>query len=278
MQGAMGRASDARASLEAGKAALARASDEAKVRYRVFRKVALWQQFEDEPDDPAATLVAECAARNLERDRTFLLSWDIPWLATTGDRRTAHPLIRDFRQEAAEAESMWRLSDVTAFQVWMRTSATKRSTRRRMASTAGTPSLSGAARACGCVMPSSASISRPSMRASTNSNARHAASAPPTWGTISSTSRRLPRLGRAPWTNRGMSPAESGVAREPRLGPRAGGSGRLSGLAALGEWLECLDRLLPSIAMTSIVWPVARPRILGLLALRAGMSRARRTC
>ena len=103
MQAAMGRPDDAKRTLAKGLAALPRASTEAGVRYRVFRKVALWQSFEDETGEPATALVKACAELGLERDRAFLVSWYVPWLANIGDRRTAHPIIRDLRQEAADA-------------------------------------------------------------------------------------------------------------------------------------------------------------------------------
>ncbi len=271
MLGAMGRGADARVSLESGRAVLSQASAEAKLRYRVFRKVALWQHFEDEPDEPAAALVAECAARNLERDRTFLLSWYIPWLATTGDRRTAHPLIRDFRQEAADAESLWRLSDATAFEVWDAYFANEAFDQ---AEDAVDRRNALAVWRCEGVRLRDA-VLRLDPEAIDAS--------------LYKLQRARKRLGAADVGTiehfEAVAAVGKGSLEEPEVCP-APASASLASLGSLlaraeaiayrgsqhsaGEWLESLDRLLPPIAMTSIVWPVARPRILGLLALRAG--------
>lgn len=115
---APGRTPEAREALAAGLALMGQASPGARARFRVFRKVVLWQLLEDDPADTTDSLLADCTALNLPRDRSFLLSWYIPALATAGDRRKAHPWIREIRIEARAAESLWRTSDAAAFEAW----------------------------------------------------------------------------------------------------------------------------------------------------------------
>lgn len=271
MQAAIGRPADARRSLQQGEASLGKASPEARVRYRVFRKVALWQHFEDEPGDPASLLVADCAAHGLDRDRTFLISWYIPWLGSIGDRRTAHPLIRDLRQEAEEAGSVWRLADATAFQVWddffgsEQFDAGKGDVDRRNAV---------------AVWRSEGVRLRHALLRDDREGATHA---------LQRMLRARRRVGAADIGAIEQFEAAAAMGDESLDEPGAGPppeSVSLAGLGAVlaeaeaiayrgsqraaGEWSERLQALLPDAAMTSIVWPVARPRVLGLLALRAG--------
>lgn len=271
MQAAMGRQDHARTSLEAGGRLLAKASEEANLRYRVFRKVALWQHFEDEPGETAFALVAECAAHQLDRDRTFLVSWYIPWLASIGDRRTAHPLIREFRYEAAAAGSVWRLSDATAFHLWDAYFGDEAFDRaedgidRRNALAVW---RSEGVRLRDAVLRLDEAAIDASLHKLQRARRRLGAA---DVGTVE-------QFEAAAAIGRG-SLEEPGAVEVPETATLAGLGALLAQAEAIayrgsqhaaGEWLECLERLLPPAALTSMVWPVARPRIYGLLALRAG--------
>jgi len=117
MLAAPARMQEARAALRRGEAHLGETTRNGGLRFRVFRQVVSWQTLDGAAEDSEA-LLDECEAAGLERDRLYLVSWYIPYLAALGDRRRAHPWIRTFRIAAEASGNRWRVSDSAAFESW----------------------------------------------------------------------------------------------------------------------------------------------------------------
>jgi DNA-binding CsgD family transcriptional regulator len=276
MQSALGDVPGARETCARGAALLGAVSAEARARYLVFRKVALWHAFEDEADYPAEDLLVECVALGLERDRMFLLSWYIPFLAMLGERRRAHPWIREARMEAQRVGSVWRLADAAAFEAWDQFfvgtfdgRAVEIDRRNAMAVW-----RAEGIRLRDAVLRQDAVTSAECLDRLRKARRQFASAAV---GTVEQFE-VVARLGQGALDDAegrrppaGISLASLGTSLAEAEAVAHSGSQR-----AAAEWHGCLMAALPTNARSSLGWPVSIPRILGLLAVRAGQLREAR--
>jgi ATP/maltotriose-dependent transcriptional regulator MalT len=115
---AVSRPAEAEEALTRGRALLPAATAASRLRFQIFECVVGWQQFKPQSEPAVAELLQACTREGLLRDRLFLLTWYVPFLAMSGDRHRAHPYIREIRLSAMATESRWRLSDAAAFETW----------------------------------------------------------------------------------------------------------------------------------------------------------------
>ncbi|MEO8541609.1 MAG: hypothetical protein ABI577_17845, partial [bacterium] len=277
IQSAMGGFAAAKESLGRAETRRAEASLEAQVRHRVFRKVALWQSFEDEPSDSAEDLLQECADHGFGRDRMFLLSWFVPYLASLGDHRRARPWIREMRLEAQRTESLWRLSDVLAFDTWDKFFGQSEFGREP-----GELDRRNALSVWHCegvrlrdsVLRQDPAATETSLHALLRARRRLGSAAV---GSIEQLERAA-SLGSQALDDLGPG-APPEIITMGSLGPILGEAEVIANRGsqrAAAEWLERLVALLPAGVLSVMAWPVSVPRVLGLLALRTGNQRRAR--
>lgn len=268
---APGRMEEARRSLEDGYGLLPRCGATARTRYQVFRKVVLWQALEEESDCPVDSLLADCSALGLTRDRSFLLSWYIPFLASSGDRRGAHPWIRAVKLEAQTSNSRWRASDAAAFEIW-----------DNFVGNAGWSD-----RPVHLEPENAMSVWRGEAVRLRDATLRgDGAAAEAALQDLQDARRRLASadVGDAEWYRWAARCPDSLVAEpDTPLPPRNANLNNLGTTLAAAEcvaghgsqqaalaWLEALDRLLPHRTQSCLEWPLSVFRVRALLALRGG--------
>ncbi len=274
MFSAMGRFAEAHEALARGESSRAESSDDARVRLAVFRKITLWQEFIDDSQHDTSELLANCREQGMERERTFLLSWYVPWLAALGQRRKAHPYIREMRLEAARSVSFWRQSDAAAFELWDHFFGDPRFN----------PEADGLDRRNAMSIWRGESV-----------RLRHAVLAqdvPEIDDCLLRLTKARRRLASAQVGPVEGFAAGASIARSSLVEPPSADPPKVIPLAALGAviaeaesvahrgsqhaaaaWLDQLTSLIPPAVRSTMVWPVSVPRVLGLLAVRAGDSR-----
>lgn len=271
------RFKEAQASLAAGEAYLAQASPQARTRYFVFAKVVAWQSLADFDGVSTETLLADCVTHDLPRDRSFLLSWYIPFLASCGDRRTAHPWIRHIRIDAQASGSRWRESDAAAFEQWDDFLAEPEFRR-------GAPPADRA-------NPMSVWRSE-AVRLREACLHRNADAATAALESLATARTRLgtAQVGQVEDYRLACEAFEQVSDIEPGEPPQMVHLNNLGAVLAraeavatagsqhdAGTWAEALGQLLPESVLSSMEWPLATGRLRGLLQLRAGNVRAART-
>ncbi len=276
VESATGNVASARLTADRGLALLADAGIEAQTRYQVFRKVTLWQAFEDESETPTEDILIRCSDLGLERDRTFLLSWFVPFLASLGERRRAHPWIREIRMEAQRLNSVWRLSDAAAFEAWDHFFT---------GTFDGSPLELDRQNAMSVWRGEGVQLRHAVLR-------QDAAAAETSLARLRSARRRMggaevgsveqletaSRLGQGALDDAEgrRAPASLSLA---SFGPALAGAEAVAhsgSQRSAAEWLASLTSLLPATVRSALGWPVSVPRVLGLLALRAGDARRAR--
>ena len=170
-----------------------------------------------------------------------------PYLASLGDHRRARPWVREMRLEAQRTESLWRLSDVLAFDTWDRFFGQSEFGASPANSTAGTPCPCGIAKESGSATLSCGKTRRQPKRRSTPSCAHAAALARRRSGLLNSWS-GLRAWGAGPWMIFGPGvPPE--IITMGSLGPILGEAEVIANRGsqrAAAEWLEQLVALLPA--------------------------------
>ena len=276
IESATGDVTSARATADRGLPLLGSAGEEARTRYHVFRKVTLWQAFEDEPEPSAEDLLVRCADLGLERDRTFLLSWYVPFLASQGERRKAHPWIREIRMEAQRLNSVWRLSDAAAFEAWDQFFAGTFDGSRLELDRRNAMSVwrGEGVRLRHAVLRQDAERADESLSRLRNARRRMGGAEVGSIEQLETAS----RLGHGALDDAedrrpppGLSLASLGPALAEAEAVAHSGSQR-----SAAAWLESLSNSLPQTVRSVLGWPVSVTRLLGLLALRAGDARRAR--
>lgn len=272
MLAAPGKFEAARAALAEGESVLPEVGTPNAIRFLIYRRLVLWQMLD--PGEPQETkaLLASAADNGLRRDRTFLLTWYVPFLAASGDRRLAHPWIRAVRLDAEASRSRWRASDAAAFEAW--DDFLKEPEERRARSTLDPANALSVWRG-EAVRLRDAVLRR---------DGKEAESA------LESMRRARRRVGSANLGELSQFPGASDgleVQGLPSCPPPATVSLNTLGAwlaqaetvamrgtqQAAGEWLGGLDAAIPAHVFSSLEWPVSVLRLKGLLALRAGMIR-----
>lgn len=275
MLAAQGRLDAASEAISDGRAVAAAADEGPRTRFEVFEAAVGWQMLGPIGTDIPG-LLDRCARLGLARDRSFLLSWYIPHLATKGDRRTAHPWIRHIRIEAEAAESRWRLSDAAAFEAWddflsepedqhgaasverMNAMSVWRAEAIRLRDAV----LRRDSEAAETAMHSLVGARRRLGNAAVGQVDQFAAAANGVANGMESITGAPPPLIHLNNLGATLAEAEAVALR---------GSQR-----AAGEWSDALASALPDSVESSMEWPLSVARIRGLLALRAGDARAAR--
>lgn len=270
------RFAEARASLEAGEAYLPAASGAARTRYFVFAKVVAWQGLREFDGITTETLLADCLAYDLPRDRSFLLSWYIPFLASRADRRTAHPWIRHIRIDAQASGSRWRESDAASFEQWDDFLSEPEFRRGAPpADRANTMSVwrSEAIRLRDACLQRNQEAATAALHSMTSARSRLGTAQV---GTIDDYRLAFEAFDHVAEIDAGAPPTVVHLNNIGAVLARAEAVALAGSQHEAGTWADALPRLLPAEARSSLEWPLAVGRILGLLQLRAGNVRAAR--
>jgi|GEM_PF-1570222 len=274
---APGRFAEALAAVAEGERALPRAGLVEGIRFRIFRRIVKWQMFHPDETSDVEEILALTARHRLRRDRTFLLTWYIPYLAARGLRREAHPWIRAVRLDAKAARSKWRLSDAAAFEAWEDFSREPggRKSRSQLDPSNGLSTWRG----------ESVHLREAALRRDLEAGERALNALRQARRRVGSADLgRVQQLERAFACANNLSEVIDGPPPERihlnNLGAwlaeteavAARGSQR-----AAGEWLEALGEVLPPGIQSALEWPVSVARLRGALSLRAGMVRRARS-
>ena len=274
---APGRMDEARAALAEGQLLMASVSPASRTRYLVFRKAVSWQALDAEDAIGTESLLADCTALQLQRDRSFLLSWYIPALAATGNRRRAHPWIREIRIEARAANSVWRLSDAAAFEAWddfLNDPEARSGTASFEQANAMSVWRGEAIRLRDAVLRRDGSSAGSALHNLRDARRRLA----------SADVGLVERFERASRSTSGEiaeteAPAPPDAVNLNNLGTllaEAESVGMSGTQFAAGTWLDTFTKIVPDTVQSCMEWPLSVSRVRGLLALRAGdLRRAR---
>ena len=273
---AQGSFHQAEAAIRSGEAALPGASIPEAIRFRIFRRIVKWQLLEPGEGD-VEELLALTQLHALRRDRTFLLTWYVPFLAAAGLRRKAHPWIRAIRLDGESSRSRWRVSDAAAFETW---DDFLRGPQERKARAALEPANGLSVWRAEAIHLRDAVLRRDGARAESALESLRRAR------------RRVGSadLGRPEQFACALTGAE-GLG-EPPTGPplatlhlnnvgawlaQAEAVAMNGSQRSAAEWLEATHRGLPAGVLSSLEWPLSVFRLRAVLALRAGQVRQARS-
>ncbi|MPZ97945.1 MAG: hypothetical protein GEU80_01195 [Dehalococcoidia bacterium] len=102
---------------EAAEAAAEGSDPYAAMKFRVYQQVLACRLATDADDEVIETLIAQTGRDGYAPESLFLLSWYIPYLYATGQRRRAVPWIRQLRIQSELARHPWRQIDAASFEV-----------------------------------------------------------------------------------------------------------------------------------------------------------------
>jgi DNA-binding CsgD family transcriptional regulator len=274
---APGRFAESEQAIRQGERHLGAASPVEAIRFRIYRQIVRWQSFSGEGRSDVEDLLALTASLGLRRDRTFLLTWYVPFLATAGRRRQAHPWIRAIRLEAEQTRSRWRVSDAAAFEAWdefLREPEERRGP-------AALDQMNGLSVWRGeSVRLRDAALRRDARAAESALDALRKARK----RVGSADMGGVDQLGHAA---RWCSGDDAGLFGPPPSSVSLNNLGAWLAEAeavamqgsqrTAGEWLAALSSVVPQAVSSSLEWPVSVFRIRAVLALRAGLVRQARS-
>ena len=275
MLSAPGRFDEARRALELGDGLIQRVQFGNGVRFRVFRAIVRWQQFEDDPDE-TRELLRLTSEVGFRRDRPFLLTWYIPFLAATASRRVAHPWIRMLRLDSEAAGSRFRASDAAAFEAWdnfLRPPDERHSVGAFDPSNSLSVWRGEAVRLRETVLRGDAAEADTALEGLRRARRRMGSAGVGSIQQFSRPRELLDALG---------DPIQADPPRSLDLNTLGGWLAEAEAVAVRGtqrtaaEWLDALDAVVPEGVLSAIDWPVSVDRIRGLLAVRAGSTQQAR--
>jgi DNA-binding CsgD family transcriptional regulator len=276
MLSATGRFAEARQALALGGTQLGGVEFGNAVRFRIFRAIVLWQEFEDHPRETQELLQLTSEPEH-RRDRGFLLAWYVPFLAATGTRRTAHPWIRALRLDAEAGASRWRLSDASSFEAWdnfLRPPDSRRGFAPLDQANAMSVWRGEAIKLRDAVLRGDGRDADAALDALRRARRRVGSAAVGAVEQFGRPREALDGLGDAidatPPASTNLNNLGAWLAEAEAIALR--GTQR-----AAHAWLEPLSTVVPSGVVSALEWPVSVSRIRGLLAARAGLTRRART-